>query len=272
MTLSPEFVRMDVFRAFARFKRSITVNIRIDKFLSSQNIASRKQAKELLRAGRVLVNGVPVRAADSRVDPESDSICVDGRAYSYREHIYLMLNKPQGVVSATDDRVHTTVLDLVPEEFRRRGLFPAGRLDKDTVGFVLITDDGEFAHDILSPRRHVPKTYEAGLDGPVDESQLAVLAGGVELRDGTKCKPAQLEVLQGGERPLVRIVITEGRYHQIKRMFAAVGRTVLSLKRTKIGELELDPDLEEGKCAAISASNLKKIQMKTTSLTDRGNV
>ena len=157
------------------------MKIRIDKFLSTQAIATRSQAKEMLRAGRVLVNGTPVKAADLKVDPEGDEIRVDGRVYGYQEHLYLMLNKPQGVVSATDDKVHRTVLDLVPPELRRRGLFPAGRLDRDTVGFVLITDDGEFAHNILSPRHHVPKTYEAGLDGPIGENERSVLAQGVVL-------------------------------------------------------------------------------------------
>lgn len=246
------------------------MKIRIDKFLSTQAIATRSQAKEMLRAGRVLVNGTPVKAADLKVDPEGDEIRVDGRVYGYQEHLYLMLNKPQGVVSATDDKVHRTVLDLVPPELRRRGLFPAGRLDRDTVGFVLITDDGEFAHNILSPRHHVPKTYEAGLDGPIGENELSVLAQGVVLGDGTKCRPAELTVLQYGERPLIQIVIVEGRYHQIKRMFAAVGRRVLTLKRTKIGGLALDPSLKEGDCIAISPSNLEKIQMKTNSLTEDG--
>lgn len=246
------------------------MKIRIDKFLSTQAIATRSQAKEMLRAGRVLVNGTPVKAADLKVDPEGDEIRVDGRVYGYQEHLYLMLNKPQGVVSATDDKVHRTVLDLVPPELRRRGLFPAGRLDRDTVGFVLITDDGEFAHNILSPRHHVPKTYEAGLDGSIGENELSVLAQGVVLGDGTKCRPAELTVLQSGERPLIQIVIVEGRYHQIKRMFAAVGRRVLTLKRTKIGGLALDPSLKEGDCIAISPSNLEKIQMKTNSLTEDG--
>lgn len=246
------------------------MKIRIDKFLSTQAIATRSQAKEMLRAGRVLVNGTPVKAANLKVDPEGDEIQVDGRVYGYQEHLYLMLNKPQGVVSATDDKVHRTVLDLVPPELRRRGLFPAGRLDRDTVGFVLITDDGEFAHNILSPRHHVPKTYEAGLDGPIGENELSVLAQGVVLGDGTKCRPAELTVLQSGERPLIQIVIVEGRYHQIKRMFAAVGRRVLTLKRTKIGGLALDPSLKEGDCIAISPSNLEKIQMKTNSLTEDG--
>lgn len=246
------------------------MKIRIDKFLSTQAIATRSQAKEMLRAGRVLVNGTPVKAADLKVDPEGDEIRVDGRVYGYQKHLYLMLNKPQGVVSATDDKVHRTVLDLVPPELRRRGLFPAGRLDRDTVGFVLITDDGEFAHNILSPRHHVPKTYEAGLDGPIGENELSVLAQGVVLGDGTKCRPAELTVLQSGERPLIQIVIVEGRYHQIKRMFAAVGRRVLTLKRTKIGGLALDPSLKEGDCIAISPSNLEKIQMKTNSLTEDG--
>lgn len=246
------------------------MKIRIDKFLSTQAIATRSQAKEMLRAGRVLVNGTPVKAAEFKVDPQGDEIRVDGRVYGYQEHLYLMLNKPQGVVSATDDKVHRTVLDLVPPELRRRGLFPAGRLDRDTVGFVLITDDGEFAHNILSPRHHVPKTYEAGLDGPIGENELSVLAQGVVLGDGTKCRPAELTVLRAGEQPLVQIVIVEGRYHQIKRMFAAVGRRVLTLKRTKIGGLALDPALKEGDCIAISPSNLEKIQMKTNSLTEGG--
>lgn len=225
--------------------------MRLDKFFSSQSIASRKEVKDLLRQGRVTVNEEMAKVSDMQIDPACDIILLDGKNVSYKKHIYLMLNKPQGVVSTTEDRLHKTVLDLVPPELYRTGLFPAGRLDKDTEGFVLITDDGEFAHRILSPKKHVPKTYEAVIDQPIDQTDIAIFQQGITLSDGTVCRPAGLRVIDAGPRPLVEIVLREGKYHQIKRMFEARGKRVLFLKRIKIGGLALDPDLAPGECREI---------------------
>lgn len=235
------------------------LKMRIDKFLSNQGIASRKESKSFLKAGRVSVNGIPVLKGDIKIDPQVDRIEIDGALQNYQEHIYLMLNKPKGVVSATDDTRHTTVLDLVPKELFRQGMFPAGRLDKDTTGFVLLTEDGEFAHNILSPRHHVPKTYHAVIDQPIAELEIKQLENGIVLKDGTQCMKAKFTVIFPGETPTLEIIIQEGRYHQIKRMFGAVGKKVLELKRIKIGGLALDPNLPEGQCREISVEELERI-------------
>ena len=169
-----------------------------------------------------------------------------------KEHLYLMMNKPAGVLSAARDPKQPTVLDLVPAEYRRTGLFPAGRLDKDTEGFVLITDDGDFAHRILAPKKHVPKTYHARIDGPVTEQMLQGFAEGVQLEDETElCLPAQLRLLQEGDEPLCEVVLTQGMFHQVKRMFLAYGRRVLWLKRVAMGGLMLDENLASGQCREI---------------------
>jgi 16S rRNA pseudouridine516 synthase len=200
----------------------------------------------------VTVDGIVCRDPSKKIDPERQDIATDGRALGYARHVYLMLNKPAGILCVSRDPKARTVVDLLPEEYRRRGLFPAGRLDKDTHGLVLITDDGEFAHDLLSPRHHVPKRYRARLDKPLSEAAAAAFCDGPILEDGTKCLPAQATVLEAGENPLVEVVIYEGKYHQIKRMFAAVGCHVIWLKRYAMGGLVLDETLAEGDCRPLS--------------------
>lgn len=185
-------------------------------------------------------NGKKALSPDVKIDLDTDTLELDGKPLLIQKHLYLMLNKPSGVLSAARDPKQPTVLDLVPETYRRSGLFPAGRLDKDTEGFVLITDDGEFAHSILSPKHHVPKTYHARIDGPLTEQMVEEFAIGVVLEDGVTCNPAQLSVLENGEQPLCQVILTQGMYHQVKRMFLAFGRRVLWLKRTAIGGLLLD--------------------------------
>ncbi len=170
-----------------------------------------------------------------------------------------MLNKPQGVVSATNDRSQKTVLDLVPESLFRPDLFPAGRLDKDTTGFVLLTNDGDFAHRLLSPKHHIAKTYHAMLDGPIPEDMIARFREGVTLKDGFVCLPALLKPLTAERQPVVEIILYEGKYHQIKRMAAACGRHVLALKRVKMGNLPLDPDLPEGGCRELLHKEFVKL-------------
>lgn len=233
---------------------------RLDKLIASQGRFSRREVQELIKNGAVKVNGITVRDRGAKSDDEKDIICVNGEQLDFQRFVYIMLNKPKGVVSATNDKNAKTVIDLVPKEFKGRNLFPAGRLDITTTGFVLVTDDGDFAHRILSPKNHIEKTYEARLAESVTEGQLEAVRNGIGLKDGTKCLPAKVTVLADGEKPLVEIKICEGKYHQIKRMFAAAGNGVIELKRTQMGRLTLDPSLKEGECRLLDAHEVQKIE------------
>ncbi len=232
---------------------------RLDKILSNQGNLSRKEGKVLIWQGKVTVNGVVVKAPDCKVDTQRDQVTVDGRPLSIREHIYLMLHKPQGVVSATEDTRFPTVVDLVPPQLRRKGLFPAGRLDKDTEGFVLITDDGVFAHRILAPKSHLPKRYLAVLDHPITPDLAGEFAKGVDLGGEDQCSPAQLHIVENGPQPQVEVTIYEGMYHQIKRMFERFGYRVTYLKRLQIGGLPLDPQLPLGACRELDDRELEQM-------------
>ena len=215
---------------------------RIDKLLASTGRWSRKEAKQLCRQGRVTAEGVRVQAEDKA--SEAAALAVDGQPVEGERTVWLMLHKPAGVVSATEDRDQPTVLDLLPPELQRRGLFPVGRLDKDTTGLLLLTDDGGLAHALLSPRKHVDKVYRAEVDGRVDASDTAALAAGMTLGDGTVCLPAGLEPVGDGSACLV--TLREGKYHQVKRMLAARGKPVISLRRLSMGPLLLDKGLKPG--------------------------
>lgn len=217
---------------------------RLDKLISSTGRWSRKEVKELVRQGRVLADGLPVKRPEEKVDPALCRIQVDGEAVRCTPFVYVMLHKPEGILSATEDRNQKTVLDLLPEHLRRRGLFPVGRLDKDTTGLLLLTDDGALAHELLSPRKHVDKVYLAHVDGKVDGEDVAALAEGMVLGDGLHCLPAGLEPLEDGASCLV--TLREGKYHQVKRMLAARGKPVLALKRLSMGPLVLDNGLKPG--------------------------
>ena len=232
---------------------------RIDKIIASQGNYSRSEVKKLVRDGRVTLDGKAVKSSDIKADPDKSCIAIDGKSIGYKKHLYIMLNKPQGVVSATEDTDHKTVIDLVSKELKRDGLFPAGRLDGDTVGFVLITDDGDFAHRILSPKNHIMKTYHATLQRAVTAEDIDAFKNGIELKDGTLCLEAQVKPLEGDE-PMAEIKICEGKYHQVKRMFAALGNKVVFLRRVKMGKLSLDESLEEGQCREITAEELMLIQ------------
>lgn len=232
---------------------------RLDKILASQGTMSRKDVKAIIKNGRAAVNGKTVKDSSVKID-ENDTVTLDGKVLVLKKHIYLMLNKPQGIVSASDSKSEKTVIDLVPKSLFRSGLFPAGRLDKDTVGFVLITDDGEFAHEILSPKNHIVKTYEARLAESLSEEQKELIQNGIVLADGTTCKESRVKILENGDNPLVRIQICEGKYHQIKRMFAAAGNKVVNLKRTQMGDLALDEALPLGECREIMPDELEKIK------------
>lgn len=228
--------------------------LRLDKFLSNQMNISRNDAKELIKKRLVTVNGVTAKLFDMKIEPEKDSVSAEGKEIKYREHIYIMLNKPTGVVCATRDKLSETVLELIPEELRREGLFPAGRLDKDTVGFVLITDDGGFAHDILSPKKHVDKKYFAVLEKNITEHDIELLKSGITIEVGEKCLPAEAET--AGKQNEIFLTLREGKYHQVKRMAEALGNKVLYLKRISIGGLALDENLKEGECREITKEEL----------------
>ena len=230
---------------------------RLDKFLAAQGKGTRKEVGRLIRSGAVAVDGVPVRDPASKVDPSRQTVAVGGNPILWQEHLYIMMNKPAGVLSATEDRRQKTVLDLLPEDLRRRGLFPAGRLDKDTTGLLLITDDGDLAHRMLSPKKHVYKLYQARLDAPVTPEDVRAFEEGVRWGEEVYA-PARLWA--GEEDPFVAFAqVHEGRFHQVKRMFQARGKTVLSLKRLKIGGLSLDSTLQEGECRLLAPEEVCQI-------------
>ena len=216
--------------------------MRLDKYLSEMGAGSRSDLKKAIRAGRVTVNGSVIRDASIHVR-EDDEVRLDGEPVAYEEYVYYMLHKPAGVISATEDKRQQTVLDLIDER-QRKGLFPVGRLDRDTEGLLLITNDGELAHRLLSPKRHVDKVYFARLDGPVGEKEQKLFAEGLRVDETLTALPAALEILESADE--VKVTIREGKFHQIKRMFAAVGREVLYLKRVSMGPLSLDGSLETG--------------------------
>ena len=230
---------------------------RLDKFLAAQGKGTRKEVGRLIRSGAVAVDGVPVRDPAAKVDPSCQTVAVGGSPILWQEHLYIMMNKPAGVLSATEDRRQKTVLDLLPEDLRRRGLFPAGRLDKDTTGLLLITDDGDLAHRMLSPKKHVYKLYQARLDAPVTSEDVRAFEEGVRWGEEVYA-PARLWAGEGD--PFVAFAqVHEGRFHQVKRMFQARGKTVLSLKRLKIGGLSLDSTLQEGECRLLAPEEVCQI-------------
>lgn len=230
---------------------------RLDKFLSGQLNISRNDAKELIKKRLVTVNGAVGKLYDMKIDPEKDRVISEGKEVIFRKHIYIMMNKPQGVVCSTRDGESKTVLELVPPELMREGLFPAGRLDKDTEGFVFITDDGVLAHNMLSPKKHVKKLYFARLEKPAEESYRAAFAEGLKIDGGDVCRPAEIEILDDPHQ--VMITISEGMYHQIKRMAEALGNKVLYLKRIRIGGVELDESLALGECREMLHKEVENI-------------
>lgn len=217
---------------------------RLDKLMSATGKWSRKEAKALIKAGRVLVNGTPAKSGEDKLDPQSARVLVDGEDLGYRTYTYVMLNKPAGILTATEDRRQKTVLDLLPRELQRQGLAPVGRLDKDTVGLLLLTNDGLLAHRLLSPKSHVDKVYYVRLDKPLAQRDCDAFAQGITLADGTICLSAGLELLNDGHEALV--TLHEGKFHQIKRMVASRGSSVCFLKRVSFGPLKLDNSLKEG--------------------------
>jgi 16S rRNA pseudouridine516 synthase len=240
---------------------------RLDKMLSHIGLGTRKEIKKLVKEGRVLVNGTVASDPGLHVHPDQDVVEVNGHRVIYREHIYLMMNKPQGVISATEDRFQEVVTDLLEPEHQVFEPFPVGRLDKDTEGLLLLTSDGKLAHQLLSPKKHVPKTYFALIDGVVTEEDADRFRLGVELDDGYVTMPAQLEILKSAPVSEVKLTIHEGKFHQIKRMFEAVGKRVTYLKRIAMGPLWLDSDLEPGEYRELTKEEVAALKNVTSEKT-----
>ena len=230
--------------------------MRIDKMLSNLGFGSRKEVKKLLKDGAVQVNEELVKDPKYHVDTDQDVVTVHGEEIQYREFIYLMMNKPPGVISATEDDRDQTVIDLLELEDRIFEPFPVGRLDKDTEGLLLITNDGQLAHKLLSPKKHVPKTYFAVIDGEVTEEDIEAFKRGVVLDDGYETKPGELVILKSGIRSDIELTITEGKFHQVKRMFQAVGKRVVYLQRLTMGPLSLDETLELGEYRELTEEEI----------------
>ena len=220
---------------------------RLDKIIASTGRFSRREVKNLARQGRVLVDGVPARSAEEKADPETARITVNGETLTYRRYTWVMLNKPAGYLSATEDGRGATVLDLLPQDLRRQGLFPVDRLDKDTEGLLLLTNEGGLAHDLLSPRHHVDKVYYARVAGRLTEEDCRAFAQGITLEDGLACMPAGLEILSAGQESEAHVTLREGKFHQVKRMLASRGKPVTYLERVRMGNLTLDESLPRGK-------------------------
>lgn len=232
--------------------------IRLDKYLSEMGAGTRSEVKKAIRSGQVLVDGVAAKKPEQKIDTLNQAVAYKGCPIKYREKEYYMLHKPAGVVSASRDTREVTVLDLITGQ-KRKDLFPVGRLDKDTEGLLLITNDGELAHRLLSPSKHVDKVYLARIDGTVSEEDVNAFKKGLDIGDETLTKPARLEILSSGEESEILLTIQEGRFHQVKRMFEAVGKRVLYLKRLSMGSLVLDETLKKGDFRPLTVEELEKL-------------
>ena len=233
--------------------------MRLDKFLVACAVGSRTEVKNFLKSGRVTVNGKKEKSAKLQINEDTDEICFDGQKLEYEEFIYYMMNKPQGVISATEDPKHKTVLDLLDDLARSKEVFPVGRLDIDTHGLLLLTNDGKLAHALLSPKRHVDKTYLAQVKGIMTDEDIETFAQGIPLKDFT-CQPAKLELVSMDaekNQSLVRVTIAEGKFHQVKRMVAYCGKEVVDLQRLTMGTLTLDEDLKRGEWRRLTKDELE---------------
>lgn len=238
---------------------------RVDKILAHMGYGTRSEIKRLVKQGAVEVGGKTVKDSGQQVDPDLETITVDGERVEFREFVYLMLNKPPGVVSATEDSRDRTVVDLLADEYIPFEPFPVGRLDKDTEGLLLLTNDGKLAHNLLSPRKHVPKTYFAEVEGKVDGTDAAAFEKGVELDDGYVTMPAKLVILKEGDPAegrvsKIELTIMEGKFHQVKRMFQSVGKKVVYLKRIAMGPLLLDEHLSTGQYRELTEDELELLR------------
>lgn len=230
--------------------------MRLDRFLSDMGAGSRKELKEIIKGGRISVDGVPVCVPEYKLDPEKSIIAMDGQALSYKKFHYYLMDKPAGLLTATEDRKQKTVLELLSPEERRMGIFPVGRLDKDTSGLLLLTDDGDYAHRVISPKSHVEKRYYAIIDGELTEEDIKAFREGLVLGDGTRCLPAGLE--RAGEGSCF-VTVMEGKYHQVKRMLASRGKPVKELRRLSVGALTLDGYLQSGVYRELAQSEAMKV-------------
>ncbi|WP_071393795.1 pseudouridine synthase [Bacillus tuaregi] len=237
--------------------------MRIDKMLANMGYGSRKEVKDLLKSGVVQINDVIVKNGKEQVNPNKDTVTLQGEVIEYKEYIYLMMNKPQGVISATEDNHDETVIDLLELEDAVYSPFPVGRLDKDTEGLLLLTNDGQLAHQLLSPKKHVPKTYFAVIDQEVSEEDVMAFAAGVTLDDGYVTKPGKLKILKSGIRSDIELTITEGKFHQVKRMFEAVGKKVVYLQRISMGPIQLDESLELGEYRELTDDEMAALREAT---------
>ena len=233
---------------------------RIDKILSNLGYGSRSEIKKYCKQGSVVVNGSEVSNPGTQVDTENDAILFNGEEVIYREYIYLMMNKPDGYISATTDKYDPTVLDLIDLSYLAFEPFPVGRLDKDTEGLLVLTNDGKLSHRVLSPKKHVPKTYYAKIDGVVTEEDVEAFLEGVVLDDGYKTMPSQLNILKSDDESEIELTIHEGKFHQVKRMFESVGKKVVYLKRLSMGNLKLDESLELGEYRELTDEEVKLIE------------
>ena len=233
---------------------------RIDKILSNLGYGSRSEIKKYCKQGSVVVNGSEVSNPGTQVDTENDEILFNGEEVIYREYIYLMMNKPDGYISATTDKYDPTVLDLIDLSYLAFEPFPVGRLDKDTEGLLVLTNDGKLSHRVLSPKKHVPKTYYAKIDGVVTEEDVEAFLEGVVLDDGYKTMPSPLNILKSDDESEIELTIHEGKFHQVKRMFESVGKKVVYLKRLSMGNLKLDESLELGEYRELTDEEVKLIE------------
>ncbi len=232
--------------------------MRIDKFLSNMGVATRTESSRAARAGLILVNGKPVKKADVHIDPEKDMITYCGRKIEYRKYTYILMNKPDGVVSATEDGRDRTVIDLLPEELQRLSLFPCGRLDKHTLGLVMLTDDGDLAHRLLSPKHHVKKKYRFESKFPLSDEEIEYLEKGATLEDGYVTKPSRIELFE--DKRSGYITLTEGKYHQIKRMLESVNNKITYLERITFGPLALDEKLARGEWRFLTQNEIDELE------------
>ncbi|MCG4571920.1 rRNA pseudouridine synthase [Clostridium cochlearium] len=236
---------------------------RIDKILANMGYGSRKEVKKLIKNNLVEVNGEKIKDPSINIDPEKDKIMVGDEIVNYRKFIYIMMNKPEGVVSATFDNYDETVIDLLEEEYQVFNPFPVGRLDKDTVGLLLITNDGELNHKLISPKWKVDKVYYAEINKEVKDEDVEAFKNGIVLSDGYKCMPGKLEIIKSDENGAeVYVTIQEGKFHQVKRMFESLDKKVVYLKRVKFGNISLDENLEEGEYRELTEEELENILEK----------
>lgn len=235
--------------------------MRLDKYLAEMGVGTRQEVKKQIRQGKVTVNGTVVKAADTKIDETCDEVKIGGCNISYVSYEYYMLNKPGGVVSATEDRRDTTVIDLIKDK-KRKDLFPVGRLDKDTEGLLLITNDGDLAHRLLAPKKHVDKVYYAKIDGMVTEEDVKRFAEGIDIgaEEEEMTRPAKLDIMKSAEESEIRLTIHEGKFHQVKRMFLAVGKEVTYLKRERMGTLCLDENLKPGEYRLLTEEEIENVR------------